>query len=87
MSAFDGAELRRELTDVLEDARDGLLDSIDEGVDRILELTGTAPAEPLRCNRCHKIKGDWRGYMGPQCQCGVRTGHAAAGSHSTGTRA
>jgi hypothetical protein len=39
------SELRRQIADVLEDYRNGLLDSADDGVDRILELiAGTGQA-------------------------------------------
>ena len=31
---------RELIAEVLEDARDGLLDSIEDGVDRIIEITG-----------------------------------------------
>lgn len=36
-------DIRRKIGEVLQDFRDGLLDGVDEGVDRILEITRPRP--------------------------------------------
>lgn len=39
--------------------------------------------DPLpTCRECGKVDGDFKGWFGPQCQCGIETGHAAARAHS-----
>ena len=41
------------------------------------------PANRVDCEACGKPT-NMHGYAGAECQCGVRTGHAFKGSHSTG---
>lgn len=44
------------------------------------------PTDLERCDRCGRPKG-YKGYYGPECQCGRPPGNALRGSHSIGTLA